>query len=82
MSLLDQAQVITAQAENLERSAAAGETHGVLLAAGRLFENLQELIAEGVEQGAREGLTQKAMADALGIPPRTLRGLRQAVEAE
>lgn len=32
-----------------------------------------------VEKGAREGLTQKALAEALGVPASTLRGLKQSL---
>ena len=39
------------------------------------------LAGDLVEEGARSGYTQKAMADALGVPASTLRGVKQAVRA-
>ena len=80
-TLKQQAEIITRRASLVADSAKAAETMGALRATGRLMEALQEFAASAVEQAAREGHSQAAIAKALGIPASTLKGLRQSVGA-
>ena len=38
---------------------------------------LSRIAGDCVEQGIKQGLTQKALADALGVPPSVLRGAKR-----
>jgi DNA-directed RNA polymerase specialized sigma24 family protein len=80
-SLKQQAPIITHRASLVADSVQAGETMGALRATNRLMDALQEFAASAVEQAAREGHSQQAIAKALGIPASTLKGLRQSVGA-
>lgn len=60
----------------------ANHRHGDTLAAMRdvneIADVMPNIATALVEQGVREGLTLKAMAEALGVPPRTLSGAKAA----
>ena len=50
---------------------------GVLRGVNATITQLQEVAIAAVELGIREGKTQKALADALGVPASTLRGAKK-----
>jgi hypothetical protein len=77
--LVDRARALARAAALVESSMAAGETMGALRAAGKITDLVGEFAVPAAEQAAREGKTQRAIADALGIPPSTLTGLKQSV---
>lgn len=56
-----------------------GDVLAVLRNINAIQDQLVEIAQEVVEIGARQGLTQKALAEALGVPASTLAGLKRAV---
>jgi len=70
---------VVAHANQLELRVEDEETLPALNSIRAIMTELQEMAAGLVETGAREGITQKKLADALGIPASTLRGLKRSV---
>lgn len=57
------------------------DTTAAMCAVDRLMEALRDTTYLLVERGVQEGMTQKRMADLLGIPPSMLRGARKEFAA-
>lgn len=73
------ARKVEAHAELLHQHTNDGEAMKALWSLGTMHECSTELASLLVEAAAREGKTQKAIAEALGIPASTLRGLKQSL---
>ena len=54
-----------------------GDTAGAMRAVAHLNERLSYVATELVERGAKEGMTQRRMAECLDIPQSALRGARK-----
>lgn len=65
--------------ESVSEHAAADDVLGALRAMERASDAHAELASAIVHEGARRGVTQRAMANALDVPERFLSGVRQAV---
>lgn len=61
----------------LRRMADGLEVMGTLAAIADLSEILPDIAADAVAAGVQAGLTQKAMAQALGVPASALRGAKR-----
>lgn len=70
---------VKAHAEFLHHHTDSEEPMAAIHSLSTMHECSTELAALLVEAAAREGKTQKAIADALGVPASTLRGLKQSL---
>ena len=77
----DMAVKIAAHAMAIQRHCQHLDVMKTLAEIAAMHDVTTRLAGDLVEEGARSGYTQKAMADALGVPASTLRGVKQAVRA-
>jgi hypothetical protein len=75
--MIEQTEQAITIAHRMNEAAVADETLAVARQVRRLMELLPDIATACVERGIHVGLTQKTLADALGVPPATLRGAKQ-----
>jgi DNA-directed RNA polymerase specialized sigma24 family protein len=75
--MIEQTEQAITIAHRMNEAAVAGETLAVARQVRRLVELLPDVATACVEHGIHLGLSQKALADALGVPAATLRGAKQ-----
>lgn len=64
--------------ERLSIVVRGGNTLGAMEAVATFTEVIADVATTLIERGVKEGLTLKAMADALGVPASALRGAKKA----
>jgi hypothetical protein len=77
MSASDTARQLVDKVTAIEYLAARGDTLEALRALNTARDVLVDLATALVEAGVHDGLTQRAMADAMGVPASALRGARR-----
>lgn len=76
--MIEQTEHVMRWARNMNEAAYADDAPIAVARCVRLINDaLAEIAGECVELGIRQGLTQKALADALGVPPSVLRGAKR-----
>ena len=77
MTAIDRAERLQEQAEQVLHHVWNEEPAEALAALGKAWATLSDLAPELVEMGVHAGLTQRRMADLLGVPASTLRGAKR-----
>jgi hypothetical protein len=74
---IELAERLNTQAEHLVSCVWNEAPTEALAALGAVWQTLSDLAPELVEMGVHAGLTQRRMADLLGVPASTLRGAKR-----
>jgi len=76
-TLADYTYDLAGHADNLDAAQERGEWGAAMQELRKCMEDLQEIAPLLVERGVRAGMTQRRMADLMGIPERTLTGAKR-----